>query len=64
MKEPTKWLHSLGDKVSLSMSEEEGIVIGAAIYLSSEPCYLIRYKAADGRLVENWWNESAIEHPF
>ena len=51
----------LGQRVRLIDSGERGIVTGRAEYLKSEPSYLIRYKAADGRQVTGWWEESAIE---
>jgi hypothetical protein len=54
----------LGDIVTLDHSGESGQVIGRAEYDTAEPSYLIRYKAGDGRQVEQWWSESAIEHPF
>ncbi|MCB0574906.1 MAG: hypothetical protein KDC61_10115 [Saprospiraceae bacterium] len=44
-------------------SGEEGTVIGRAQYLNGENQYLMRYKASDGRAVENWWGESALEKP-
>lgn len=51
--------YHLDDKVTLK-SGESGTVIGRAEYLNREPCYLLRYKAADGRLTEAWWDESTI----
>lgn len=53
--------HALGDKVKIKCSNEEGEIIGRAQYVSSDDSFLVRYKAADGRAVENWWCESAIE---
>ena len=53
--------YELGQEVKLIKSEERGTVSGRAEYLTGEPCYWIIYKAADGRQVECWWNESAIE---
>lgn len=50
----------LGDKVKLVASEEQGEVIGRAEYLTTEPGYYVRYRAADGRQCECWWGESAI----
>lgn len=47
--------------VKLIASGESGTVVGRAEYAHSEPSYLVRYKAADGRQVEGWWSESAIE---
>jgi hypothetical protein len=51
---------ALNDQVAITSSGETGTVIGRAEYSTSEPAYLIRYKAADGRAVEAWWQESAI----
>jgi len=52
---------ALNDRVKLSESEEKGTVIGRAEYVHCESNYLIRYRAGDGRLIESWWTESAIE---
>jgi hypothetical protein len=52
---------NLGDHVMISESGEKGSIIGRAEYQHSEASYLIRYKSADGRAVESWWNESALE---
>jgi hypothetical protein len=52
--------HALGATVKLRHSDETGEVIGRAEYSVSEPAYYVRYKAADGRQVEQWWGESAI----
>lgn len=51
--------YRLGAHVVLA-SDESGEVIARAEYSNAEPSYLIRYTAADGRLVEQWWGESAI----
>jgi hypothetical protein len=50
----------LSERVSLVLSKETGIVIARAQYLNSENSYLVRYKCSDGRLVEQWWGESAL----
>lgn len=55
-----KWKLELGQTVTLAMSGEQGAVVGRAEYEIDEDRYLVRYKAGDGRLVENWWPESAI----
>lgn len=47
--------------VKLVESDETGTVIGRAEYAHSENCYYVRYKAGDGRQVESWQGESAIE---
>jgi len=51
----------LGSSVKLQASDEAGTVIGRAEYTTAENSYLVRYKAADGRAVEAWWTESALE---
>ena len=47
--------------VTISESGETGTIVGRAEYITSENQYFIRYKSADGRAVEAWWGESAIE---
>ena len=53
--------YDLDARVKVSCSGEEGDVIGRAEYTSQEPQYWIRSKAADGRAVESWWSESALD---
>jgi len=50
----------LGQRVRLSLSDEEGHVVARAEYEASEPSYFVRYCAGDGRQVEAWWGESAL----
>ena len=50
-----------GDKVQIVASGETGEVIGRADYKTAEDNYYLRYKAADGRAVEAWWQVDAIE---
>lgn len=52
---------NLGDTVRINCSGETGTVIGKAEYSESNPTCLVRYKAADGRAVEAWWQASALE---
>jgi hypothetical protein len=52
---------NLNDNATINASGESGQIIGRAEYVSVENQYHIRYKAADGRAVEAWWGESAIE---
>ena len=52
---------ALGTKVFITCSHEEGIVIARAEYLNAEPSYLIRYRCADGKAIEAWWTQQAIE---
>lgn len=51
----------LKQNVVISASNETGEVLARAEYTTSESSYFIRYKAADGRAVENWWVESALQ---
>ncbi len=47
--------------VTIKVSGETGEVTARAEYASrAEPTYLVRYKAADGRATEQWWDESAL----
>lgn len=48
-------------RVCIIESNETGSVIGRASYVHAENCYLVRYKSNDGRAVETWWGESALE---
>jgi hypothetical protein len=50
----------LGDEVAIEESGERGVVVGRAHYLDQNPTYLLRYRAGDGRCVEQWWAESAL----
>jgi hypothetical protein len=45
----------------IKASGEQGVVIGRAEYTNADPSYYCRYKAADGRAVEGWWAEDALE---
>lgn len=52
----------LGQLVSLAANPlETGTVIGRAEYQNNENNYLVRYRASDGRVVEQWWGESAFQ---
>jgi hypothetical protein len=51
---------NLNDTVRISVSGEEGQVVARSESVGAT-LYLIRYKAADGRAVEMWWDESALE---
>lgn len=50
----------LGIRVKLVESDEQGTIIGRAHYLDVNPQYLVRYKDANGHLLECWWHESAV----
>ena len=48
-------------RVRIVESGEEGTVIGRAEYIHCTDSYLVRYKAADGRAVEQWWSVESLE---
>ena len=52
---------ALNAEVVLS-ANEKGTVIGRAEYVASERSYMVRYVAGDGRLVDQWWGESALQY--
>lgn len=53
---------ALKSTVRITASRESGEVIGRAEYSTTHtPSYLIRYCGADGRAVEQWWTEDALE---
>jgi hypothetical protein len=56
------WKFELMQVVKIAQSGESGSIIGRAEY-SATPLktYLIRYKSGDGRAVESWWTEDALE---
>ena len=58
--EEKKFKHALGASVWIAVSGETGEVIGRAEYATAENNYYVRYKSADGRAVEAWWPESAL----
>jgi len=51
---------NLGEKVTVEVSGETGEVLGRAEYTTAANNYLIRYRCADGRAVEAWWQEDAL----
>lgn len=51
----------IGEEVKLGLSDEQGVVIGRAEMLDSDPIYLVRMvTAADRSQCETWFAESAI----
>ena len=56
-----KFAYELGEKVVIECSGESGEVIGQGRYKSGDDLFLIRYKSAEGRAVEEWWAENALK---
>lgn len=59
--EDSKFIFGLLQNVKLIGSDEAGTVVGRAEYMNSRNYYYVRYRAADGRLIESWWAEDALE---
>lgn len=51
---------TLGQQAQIAVSGETGQIIARAEYTTGTNSYLLRYKSADGRAVEAWWNEDAV----
>ena len=51
---------NLGEKVTVDVSGETGEVLGRAEYTTAANNYYVRYRSADGRAVEAWWQEDAL----
>lgn len=56
-----KFRFSLKENVKIKASGETGQVIGRAQYAEAKNSYYVRYKAHDGRAVEQWWSEPALD---
>jgi len=56
----SKFKFNLKENVTLVHSDESGEVIGRAEHTTCENQYHVVYKAADGRQVTSWWDESLI----
>ncbi len=52
---------ALGQQVRIAASGEAGQIVGRAEYISSCSSYLLRYQGADGRAIEAWWTEDALQ---
>lgn len=52
---------NLRDTVTIEVSGETGKVAARCEYEASETQYLVRYQNAEGRAVEVWWGESALQ---
>lgn len=52
---------ALGEQCHITVSGETGLVMGRAQYINSPNSYLLFYKAADGRAVEQWWRQDQLE---
>jgi len=57
----SKFKFNLKENVTLVHSDESGEVIGRAEHTTCENQYRVAYKAADGRQVIDWWEESLVK---
>ncbi|PDT77221.1 hypothetical protein [Bradyrhizobium sp. C9] len=55
------FLYEMKSTVKMVESNEQGTVIGRAEFESHCNSYQVRYRAGDGRQVEAWFDEPAIE---
>ena len=55
------FVFELGQPIKISISGEQGTVIGRAHYTYCNPQYQIRYRSASGPAVEEWWCGEALE---
>lgn len=53
--------YELGDTVRITCSGETGVITSRMQSLRSNDQYLLRYQNAEGRAVEEWWSEDALE---
>lgn len=51
----------LRDRVVITVSDEVGEVIARSDSLRASDQYLVRYKDATGKAVEQWWDADALE---
>lgn len=51
----------LNQEVTIAVSGEQGTVLGRAEYTTSSNTYYVRYRTADGRATEQWWQEDALQ---
>lgn len=51
----------LNQAVEIKASGERGHVIGRSEHTNCINHYQMRYKSADGRAVEQWWAEDALD---
>ena len=58
---PAYFTFGLRQRVRLTESGEEGIIIARMDDAEAVSKYHIRYRAADGRQVEDWWSEATLE---
>lgn len=56
------FLFDLDQQVMMRMTSEQGVVKGRAEYTNEQNKYWVLYKAADGRQVTGWWDESDLVH--
>lgn len=56
-----KFKYELSTPVEILISGEAGHVKARAEYVTNANAYLVHYKAADGRAVDNWFDESEIQ---
>ncbi|KAA8727579.1 hypothetical protein F4W05_13255 [Ewingella americana] len=56
-----KFKFELAAQVAILISGEAGHVKARAEYVTNANAYLVHYKAADGRAVDSWFDESELQ---
>jgi hypothetical protein len=56
-----QYAFELGQQVAIRASGEQGQVVGRGEYTNAANTYFVRYRCADGRAVETWWSEDALD---
>lgn len=52
---------ALASTAIIQSSGERGQIVSRSESTFAEPQYLLRYKSADGRAVEQWWSQGALQ---
>lgn len=58
--EGSKFKYELNQAVRVAISGEDGYVKARAEYATFANQYLLHYRAADGRAVDSWFDESEL----
>jgi hypothetical protein len=56
-----EFMFDLGDSAKIACSGETGKIVSRSQSIDAQPQYLLRYKAGDGRAVETWWAQDALQ---
>lgn len=60
---PDPYVFALKQPVALALSDEKGVVVGRAEYVSEPPSYRVRYVDAIGRQQIDWFSADSLRIP-